>query len=156
LHETKIPAIYVTHDQDEAFAIADRILLLHEGEIVRAGTPAEVWANPGSAWAARFLNAGNVLEGEIQRMSDEAGMMNVETMFGGFPVKCDHHHSAGDKVSLLLKQSDEGQEIKLKVQDVLFDREQFQVSADGLIFQMKEAPAVGQIITMKVQVKCLV
>src|SRR5574341_866624 len=44
LHRTRIPAIYVTHDQEEAFAIADRVLLLHEGRIVRQGHPAEVWA----------------------------------------------------------------------------------------------------------------
>ncbi len=56
LHKTKIPAIYVTHDQDEAFTIADRILLLHDGEIIRDGTPDEVWTNPNSAWAARMLD----------------------------------------------------------------------------------------------------
>ena len=46
LHQTNIPAIYVTHDQEEAFTIADRVLILHDGEIIREGTPAEVWANP--------------------------------------------------------------------------------------------------------------
>jgi ABC-type Fe3+/spermidine/putrescine transport system ATPase subunit len=153
LHETKIPAIYVTHDQDEAFAIADRILLLHEGEIVREGTPAEVWSNPGSAWAARFLDAGNIVEGEMQNA--EYGMQNVVTEFGVFSIKCSHKHSAGEKVSLLVRQSGEGEEIKLKVEDVLFNREQFQVKANGLTFQMKEAPAVGQIIKIKVEVKCL-
>lgn len=153
LHETKIPSIYVTHDQDEAFAIADRILLLHEGEIVREGTPAEVWSNPGSAWAARFLDAGNIVEGEMQNA--EYGMQNVVTELGVFFIQCSHKHSVGEKVSLLIRQSGEGQEIKLKVEDVLFNREQFQVKADGLIFQMKEAPAVGQIIKIKVEVKCL-
>jgi len=66
LHRTQIPAIYVTHDQEEAFAIADRILLLHEGVILREGTPAEVWNDPQSAWAARFLDAGNVVEGKFR------------------------------------------------------------------------------------------
>ena len=52
LHQTKIPAIYVTHDQEEAFTIADRILILHDGEIIRDGTPEEVWTNPESAFVA--------------------------------------------------------------------------------------------------------
>ena len=52
LHHTKIPAIYVTHDQEEAFTLADRVLILHDGAILRAGTPAEVWANPESAFVA--------------------------------------------------------------------------------------------------------
>ena len=41
LHETQIPAIYVTHDQEEAFSVADRILILYDGHIIREGTPAE-------------------------------------------------------------------------------------------------------------------
>ncbi|MBI5951411.1 MAG: ABC transporter ATP-binding protein [Chloroflexi bacterium] len=162
LHETKIPAIYVTHDQDEAFTIADRILLLHEGEIVRAGTPAEVWSNPGSVWAATFLDAGNIVEGEIQNTEFEtpalargASVMNVKTRFGVFSVKCGHKHSAGEKVSLLLRQSGEGKEIKLKVEDVLFKRDQFEVRGEGLVFQVKEAPVVDQVIKVRVEVKCL-
>jgi ABC-type Fe3+/spermidine/putrescine transport system ATPase subunit len=153
LHETKIPVIYVTHDQDEAFAIADRILLLRDGEIVRVGTPAEVWSNPGSAWAAKFLDAGNVIEGKMQ--NEECGMQNVVTAFGEFPVNCSHKHAAGDKVSLLVKQSGEGQEIKFKVEEILFKRNQFEARGAGLVFQMDKAPALGQIIKVKVEVKCL-
>src|SRR3990172_2724379 len=65
LHKTKIPAIYVTHDQDEAFTIADRILLLHDGKIIRDGTPDEVWKNPNSFHASRIFLMGNVIEGVI-------------------------------------------------------------------------------------------
>ncbi|MCB0118072.1 MAG: ABC transporter ATP-binding protein, partial [Anaerolineales bacterium] len=65
LHETKIPAIYVTHDQEEAFAIADRILVLHEGTIIRDGTPSEIWKDPQSAFVAKLLGIGNVSEGEV-------------------------------------------------------------------------------------------
>jgi ABC-type Fe3+/spermidine/putrescine transport system ATPase subunit len=150
LHETKIPAIYVTHDQDEAFTIADRILLLHEGEIVRAGAPAEVWSNPGSVWATRFLEAGNILNGVFVSVNQ------VKTEYGNFTLDCGHKHSAGDKVSLLVKQSGEvGHEIKLKVEDVLFKRDQFEVRGAGFVFHMKEAPVVGQIIKVKVQAQCL-
>src|SRR5687768_12641948 len=65
LHQTEIPAIYVTHDQEEAFTIADRVLILHNAGIVRAGAPAEVWAMPQSAFVAQFLGLGNVIEGEV-------------------------------------------------------------------------------------------
>ena len=102
LHKTKIPAIYVTHDQEEAFAIADRVLLLHDGKIVREGKPADVWSSPGSAWAARFLGVGNVIQG---KMKDESGKMKVETEFGDIAIKCKHRHKNGDTVTLLLKPS---------------------------------------------------
>ena len=151
LHKTKIPAIYVTHDQDEAFTIADRILLLHNGEIIRDGTPDEVWKNPNSAWAARMLGVGNVIEGVV------AAANKVKTEVGTFTLNCKHKHSKGEKISLLLKQSEnESDEVKLKVEDVLFKQDQFQVKLrSGLVIHMKDAPRIGQIIRVKVQVECL-
>jgi spermidine/putrescine transport system ATP-binding protein len=159
LHKTKIPAIYVTHDQDEAFTIADRILFLHDGEIIRDGTPDAVWTNPKSAWAARMLGMGNVVEGEITRMKDEGRTLrvNVKTGIGIFTLDCKHKHPKGEKISLLLKQSEKGgDEIKLKVEDVLFKQNQFQVKLrGGLVIHLKDAPKIGQIIRVKVQVECL-
>jgi len=150
LRKTKIPAIYVTHDQDEAFTIADRILLLQDGEIIRDGTPDEVWKNPNSAYAARMLGVGNVIEGVI------ISAKKVKTEYGIFTVNCKHRHSKGEKVSLLMQQSGEGDEIKLKVEDVLFKQDQFQVKLrGGLVMHMKEAPKVGQIIRVPVKVECL-
>jgi ABC-type Fe3+/spermidine/putrescine transport system ATPase subunit len=151
LHKTKIPAIYVTHDQDEAFTIADRILFLHDGEIIRDGTPDEVWTNPKSAWAARMLGMGNVIEGVVTSAN------KVKTEVGMFTLNCKHKHSKGEKISLLLKQSGEVcDEIKLKVEDVLFKQDQFQVKLrGGLVIHLKDAPKVGQIIRVKVQVECL-
>lgn len=157
LHKTKIPAIYVTHDQEEAFAIADRILVLHEGVIIRDGTPDELWKDPQSAVVAKFLGIGNVIEGEITSMNDEGGRMNVQTAFGSFAVECDQPLSEKGKIQLLITAGDEeGEEIKLTVEDVLFKRDQFEVKGrGGLIIHMKDAPRVGQVVTVKVQVKCL-
>jgi len=167
LHKTKIPAIYVTHDQDEAFTIADRILLLQDGEIIRDGTPDEVWKNPNSAYAARMLGVGNVIEGEVKRMNDEGGRMNVSTEFGLLEVTCKHNHKKNEKVSLLVQQSPSSSgrgarkargevEIKLKVEDVLFKRDQFQVKTrGGLVIHLKDAPKIGQIIRVRVKVECL-
>ena len=55
-------ALHVTHDRDEAFAIADRIAVLGKGRIQRIGTPAEVWAEPGTVYAARCLGHENLIE----------------------------------------------------------------------------------------------
>ena len=163
LHRTKIPAIYVTHDQEEAFAIADKILLLHDGAIVQEGTPADVWSNPKSAWAAKFLGAGNVVEGIVTRASTpltgqasrSAGFI-VKTAFGAFNVKCKHKHKKGERVSLLLKQSKRGEKIKLRVEDMLFKRDQFEVKGrGGLVIHMNEKPKIGQTIVAHAQVTCL-
>lgn len=56
-------ALLVTHDQEEAFAIADRMAVMREGRLVQAGTVADVWRGPADAWTAQFLGYATVLEG---------------------------------------------------------------------------------------------
>lgn len=51
----------VTHDQGEAFALADRVVVMRDGRIAQAGTPLEVWQRPASAFVARFLGFENVV-----------------------------------------------------------------------------------------------
>ncbi len=54
-------ALHVTHDQAEAFALADRVAVLTEGRLVRLGTPQELWEDPGSRFVATFLGRPNIL-----------------------------------------------------------------------------------------------
>jgi thiamine transport system ATP-binding protein len=60
-------ALLVTHDQEEAFAVADRMALMRAGRVVQAGTLDEVWRTPVDAEAARFLGYATVLEGDAAR-----------------------------------------------------------------------------------------
>ncbi len=60
-----ITAIYVTHDQEEANAIADRIAVLDQGRIQQIGTPMELYDHPGSRFVATFLGTANLIEGTI-------------------------------------------------------------------------------------------
>jgi thiamine transport system ATP-binding protein len=61
-----LPAIYVTHDHGEAFAIATRIAVMRAGRIVQQGTPAEVWRRPADAWTAGFLGFGAAVSGRAR------------------------------------------------------------------------------------------
>ncbi len=153
LHRTQIPAIYVTHDQDEAFTIADRVLLLHDGQIVQEGTPAEVWSKPKSVWVAQFLGLGNVIEG----LKVEG--WKVETKFGVFDVHCSDKHQAGEKVYLLVRPlavEDEANQIRGRVVDVVFQQDRFKVTLDdGLYFYLKDESKIGQMLEIKVKLECL-
>ncbi|MBI4839965.1 MAG: ABC transporter ATP-binding protein, partial [candidate division NC10 bacterium] len=60
-----ITAIYVTHDQEEALALADTVVLMDQGMIVQTGTPQEIYLKPTTAFAAEFLGVSNQLEGEV-------------------------------------------------------------------------------------------
>jgi ABC-type Fe3+/spermidine/putrescine transport system ATPase subunit len=64
--------IYVTHDQEEALAIADRVVLMHAGDVVQEGSPEEIYLEPTSAFAADFLGVSNRLDGMA-----EVGLVRV-------------------------------------------------------------------------------
>jgi ABC-type Fe3+/spermidine/putrescine transport system ATPase subunit len=154
LHQTHIPAIYVTHDQEEAFTIADRVLILHDGKIVRQGTPADVWANPESTFVAGFLGLGNIVQGKLKSDKGE-----VETPLGVFKVNCDHKYSEGDNVHLLarpLPADAEPNIIHGTVTDVIFQQDRFKVTLDnGLYVYLPNAVRVGERIEVPVKVECL-
>jgi len=159
LLRTHIPAIYVTHDQEEAFTIADRVLMLHSGRIVREGAPIEVWTDPGSSsWAAEFLGLGNVIEGNCESRNEKLKMWNITTASGSFAVKCGHKHNVGDNVHLLVRpaQTEGGSVIRGRVTDVVFQQDRFKVTLENNLFvYLQSAPKIGQLITGKVAVKCL-
>ncbi|MEU6404381.1 ABC transporter ATP-binding protein [Streptomyces sp. NPDC046985] len=56
----------VTHDQGEAFALADRVVVMRDGRIAQSGTPLEVWQRPADAFVARFLGFENVAEARVE------------------------------------------------------------------------------------------
>ncbi|MGD9802807.1 MAG: sulfate/molybdate ABC transporter ATP-binding protein [Hyphomicrobiaceae bacterium] len=74
LHEElQITSIFVTHDQDEALEVADRIVLMNKGRIEQAGTTSEVYEHPATAFAYSFLGAVNQLSGRVQGQSLKVG-----------------------------------------------------------------------------------
>jgi ABC-type Fe3+/spermidine/putrescine transport system ATPase subunit len=136
LRGTGIPAIYVTHDQQEAFTLADRIILLRDGQIAQAGTPAEVFANPADGWVASFLGLGNVV-----RPGEGGGALNAEGL--------DIH-----KTILLRPQAElvaSGGTVQGVVTDVVFAGEVFRVELEnGWYFYVSDAPQVGEFVQLRV------
>lgn len=65
LREFHITAIFVTHDQDEAMAIADRVAVMSHGHVVQSGTPEELYRNPKSTFVAEFVGNAMLLDGNI-------------------------------------------------------------------------------------------
>jgi ABC-type Fe3+/spermidine/putrescine transport system ATPase subunit len=78
-------SLYVTHDQNEGFAIADRVLIIHAGRIVQGGAPRELFEHPASTFVARFLGLNNLLRGRVVQTG--ASGIRVETEEGGFTAR---------------------------------------------------------------------
>lgn len=81
--ETGTTFLYVTHDQDEAMILSDRIALMNSGRIEQVGTPDEMYVRPKSVFAARFFGETNMLEGVV---SGTAQAPVVDTVEGCFPI----------------------------------------------------------------------
>jgi ABC-type Fe3+/spermidine/putrescine transport system ATPase subunit len=153
LRKSKVPALYVTHDQDEAFTIADRILILHDGKIVQEGKPEELVQHPGSAWIANFLDVGTVVLGNTRAR----GVFT--TSVGDFKVSCNHDHRQTESASLLIRPEAASDALNLlrgRVRDVIFQREKYKVVLDnGVFLYLNSPPAVGSPIETRVNVECL-
>jgi len=87
LGENGIPSVYVTHDQDEAFSIADRIALLHDGVIIQTDTPENIFLKPKSVWVARFLGLNNLLPATGVTDSQILLKLNDRTIYLTIPLE---------------------------------------------------------------------
>lgn len=78
-----ISAIFVTHDQEEALVMSDRIAVMEGGRIHQLGTPAEIYNRPATAFVARFIGETNYLKGKVVALEDGAVVLKVA---GGLTV----------------------------------------------------------------------
>jgi iron(III) transport system ATP-binding protein len=80
-----ITSIYVTHDQDEALAISDRIVVMNQGHIEQVGDPQEIYLHPLTSFVAGFIGLANILEGKIA--ARDGDNVEIETAFGKLAAK---------------------------------------------------------------------
>lgn len=73
-----ITTIYVTHDQEEALAISDRIAVMKEGNIMQVGTPEAIYKKPENTFVAGFIGVSNFVECEVDGKNPEAAVLNVK------------------------------------------------------------------------------
>ncbi len=105
LRRSQLTALYVTHDQEEAFTIADRLVVMDAGQIEQVGTPKEVYLHPASASVARFLGLENLLPGKVVHLP--GNRLWVDTPVGQFPVlenpTAGNTWQPGDQITVLLR-----------------------------------------------------
>jgi len=102
LRETKVTTVMVTHDRNEALALADRVVMLMKGSISQLGTPAEVFGSPENEEVASFVEAGNVLHGVIS--SRDSGLVSID--IEGQQIQAVSDLSIGSRVTVYLRYDD--------------------------------------------------
>jgi spermidine/putrescine transport system ATP-binding protein len=97
-----ITFIYVTHDQEEAMSVSDRIAVMQEGNILQTGTPFEIYESPADMFVADFIGASNTLEGKVIEVTENrARIMTPET--GVVTVDQDKPLKIGDMIRVTLR-----------------------------------------------------
>ena len=96
-----ITAIYVTHDQSEAMAISDNIILMKKGVIAQMGTPTEIYYHPNSEFVADFIGECNFLKGTISRVGN--GEASVKVNGVDVDVVTDKSVRPGDEGEIVLR-----------------------------------------------------
>ena len=99
--EVGITAIYVTHDQSEAMALSDKIIIMNKGVVAQMGTPQEIYYHPVSEFVADFIGEANFLKGKMT--GKENGL--AELLIEGNPltVEAAEHMEAGNDYTLVLR-----------------------------------------------------
>jgi ABC-type spermidine/putrescine transport systems, ATPase components len=129
----KITTVYVTHDQEEALAISDRIAVMKDGIIQQIGSPVDIYQRPYNTFVATFIGQSNLLDGRIVRMGDELGIELVN----------------GYRVAAPELNADvfEGQEVKLLVRP-----NHFELNQDiGLEGQVIDSTFLGMHIQYRIR-----
>lgn len=99
LKKIKVPSIFITHDQEEALELGDRIAVLNAGRLEQIGTPFEVYNHPWTEHVATFLGSANILEGEI--CDGRFVVENVSLALDG-----ESNHKEGDRVKIVFRPED--------------------------------------------------
>ena len=91
-----IATLLITHDQDEALSLADRLILLREGRLVQVGSPQEIYDRPADAFVAGFVGRANLIDGRV------IDAETVDTAIGRLATPR-HGHAAGSALRLLVR-----------------------------------------------------
>lgn len=132
-----ISFVHVTHNQEEAMSVADRIAIIADGEMVEQGTPKEIYSNPKNKFTAEFIGEKNIFEGRIKDFNKTKVVVdidndNVEIANNNYKVK------KNQKVSLSIK----AESIQIKK----ISKTNSKVSNNQIVGQISEITFLGQFV----------
>ena len=108
---TNTTAILVTHDQNEAFALADKVGVMHKGKLVQWATPSELYHKPVSPFVAEFVGEGAMIDGIIKEGHVETALGDIYRRMevydaSGQPQYCEYDYPNGTPIKILVRPDD--------------------------------------------------
>ena len=91
--------IYVTHDQEEALAISDKVIVMNNAVIAQEGKPKDLYNNPKTTFVANFIGDANIVKAQIETRNEN----NYDIHFGGIQMKISSNFDLKDSVSIALR-----------------------------------------------------
>ena len=126
----KITFIYVTHDQEEALTMSDRVVVMKDGEIQQIGTPQDIYNEPKNAFVADFIGESNIIDGVMYE--------DFEVEFAGQAFKCvDKGFAENERVDVVIRPEDiivgdyETSPISGEVESVVFKGVHYEITVDA-------------------------
>ncbi len=100
--KTGITFIYVTHDQDEALTMSDRIVIIDKGKICQDDTPQKIYTEPKTAFVADFIGESNIIKGTIQKIDKEYTHVKISTNITT-KIKANENDKIGQKIKIMIR-----------------------------------------------------
>ena len=149
-----ITTTYVTHDQEEAMSISDRIAVMDQGKIMQVGTPRDIYQNPQNEFVAQFIGQGTFLDGKS--MGEVDGFLEVELTDGkrirAVPSDPTNPPEPGDSVLVLIRPEEfvigeipDGNRFECEVYHISFlgDAQRIRARGEAAVFVIESDPDVS-------------
>ncbi|QEN06608.1 ABC transporter ATP-binding protein [Oceanispirochaeta crateris] len=139
--EVGISSIYVTHDQEEAMGLSDKIVIMKDGTIQQIGSPREIYQKPINAFVAQFIGRANILDGQI--VGDKGDTVVLDVHGVQYVTEKTTKHKVGDKVQFMIRPESfntSEKDFKAEVTKSVFmgSHHEYEVSIFGKTFEISE------------------
>jgi iron(III) transport system ATP-binding protein len=101
--ELGITTVYVTHDQEEALSLSDRIAVFNQGKVLQVGVPKTLYERPASRFVADFIGTNNMIEGNVRAVDAARGRLRADTVLGELLALPDERFQPGDRCILCIR-----------------------------------------------------
>ncbi|WP_423679064.1 sulfate/molybdate ABC transporter ATP-binding protein [Undibacterium sp. WLHG33] len=128
--ELHVTSIFVTHDQEEALEVADKIVLMNQGQVEQVGAPAEVYQHPATPFVYGFLGNVNLFRGRIHE-----GILDA----GGVPFEAPGHADTKDAFGTAYVRPHE------------FEIDRYAPGAEGLVVQLRRVHSIGPLAQLEME-----